>query len=1077
MGMRNWALAIVACTVLALSLVAASSLGGEEDDLLVEDDIEEPASVSPLPVTASETCCAGDVGSLLNANYILVSTMDGKVTALDVNSNGRVAWTRDTDSSPLLSGTLNSHQLMADGHPYLLVPSLDGSLYMFNMDSNALDPIPLNTGISVMVGEDAVAGGSIVSTTGVDPITGQVRYHCTSQKCAQMAASSRSPFTLIIRRNTQVARAADPITGCERWNLSVAEYSISLASSGRSSNNYFSEPTPSMVRFRLRPPDGVISAISSGGVPIWEQDLNSPIARVWHLFNGRINEISLFDSNNVEALEGLNYEDLHDTPRIEAPFYFGTVNSEPYIIPSTAAREDLRRFALTKETARFQPYGTDLAHYGRVLYLHDIALTTLIRRVHEDRERPVEPGSVSNYKGYRSCPMSNAALLAEGTELQRVGFGNEERRGDLGWYVFKSISRLKRNAGNSRLFFDERYQHNDNERDSGRYRTNIIERFGKKLNADEPVSGWWRVGALALCVMLVSMSSVIVIYIQHYRYKVHYASSTVSEDSIPRSSTKPSASSLATATTELSPDEDLMCGRKLSSHRSISTTASQAVPDPFLEDFIPEKLLGRGGYGVVFNCRHRLDDRSYAVKRIAVSDTTSAVERVKREAKAMAKLNHPGIIRYFHTWMERPPEGWQQAKDKEILKKIRALTDSVNPSLTRSSDGGFRLHSEESSSVEPAQRSKNLNNGRLSSLSCKMMPNGVTSVYSWQAKGAAEFMSSEALSDSWANDDQSASQNTACSSTDFDSSCEQSGPQLVPAIQSRGVNTESSGVVFENASCSEEDCVVGCTRRLSSNTSSGPLEPPAVLVVSETELHTCKKTKDYIYLYIQMEAVQSLQLCQELTLHNWLMVNNRKEDRQLDRMRNWLAQLVCAIDYIHDQGLIHRDLKPQNIFFSADGMNSLKIGDLGLATNYSAAETGEEMREGAIVSSSRHTSNVGTRLYMSPEQLKGGAYDQKIDVFSLGLIFTEMLIPFQTVMERNVTLSRLQSGILPKAHLVKFSSEVKFISWLTKPDACIRPSCREIMQSEYLRDELASLGMPFTRSCANFASRASEKCS
>ncbi|VDM51528.1 unnamed protein product [Toxocara canis] len=101
-------------------------------------------------------------------------------------------------------------------------------------------------------------------------------------------------------------------------------------------------------------------------------------------------------------------------------------------------------------------------------------------------------------------------------------------------------------------------------------------------------------------------------------------------------------------------------------------------------------------------------------------------------------------------------------------------------------------------------------------------------------------------------------------------------------------------------------------------------------------------------------------MCQELTLHNWLMVNNRKEDRQLDRMRNWLAQLVCAVDYIHDQGLVHRDLKPQNKFFSADGMNSLKIGDLGLAANYSAAETEEGIREGAIVSSSRRTSNVGT---------------------------------------------------------------------------------------------------------------------
>ncbi len=42
----------------------------------------------------------------------------------------------------------------------------------------------------------------------------------------------------------------------------------------------------------------------------------------------------------------------------------------------------------------------------------------------------------------------------------------------------------------------------------------------------------------------------------------------------------------------------------------------------FLEDFVPEKWLGRGGYGVVFNCRNRLDDRSYAVKRIAVSNTS-----------------------------------------------------------------------------------------------------------------------------------------------------------------------------------------------------------------------------------------------------------------------------------------------------------------------------------------------------------------------------------------------------------------------------------------------------------------------
>lgn len=49
--------------------------------------------------------------------------------------------------------------------------------------------------------------------------------------------------------------------------------------------------------------------------------------------------------------------------------------------------------------------------------------------------------------------------------------------------------------------------------------------------------------------------------------------------------------------------------------------ASNLQNNRFDEDFIPEKWLGRGGYGVVLNCRNRLDDRNYAVKRIAVINT------------------------------------------------------------------------------------------------------------------------------------------------------------------------------------------------------------------------------------------------------------------------------------------------------------------------------------------------------------------------------------------------------------------------------------------------------------------------
>ncbi|VDM15545.1 unnamed protein product [Wuchereria bancrofti] len=138
-------------------------------------------------------------------------------------------------------------------------------------------------------------------------------------------------------------------------------------------------------------------------------------------------------------------------------------------------------------------------------------------------------------------------------------------------------------------------------------------------------------------------------------------------------------------------------------------------------------------------------------------------------------------------------------------------------------------------------------------------------------------------------------------------------------------------------------------------------------------------------------------------------------------MRKWLAELVCAIDYIHSQGLIHRDLKPQNIFFSAD--NYLKIGDLGLVTNYINEERTDCKQN--VITDVCHTSHVGTRLYMSPEQLKGKPYNEKVDVFSLGLIFVELIVPCKTIMERNSILSGLQNEVMPKC-LDNFpSKEVK----------------------------------------------------
>lgn len=97
----------------------------------------------------------------------------------------------------------------------------------------------------------------------------------------------------------------------------------------------------------------------------------------------------------------------------------------------------------------------------------------------------------------------------------------------------------------------------------------------------------------------------------------------------------------------------------------------------------------------------------------------------------------------------------------------------------------------------------------------------------------------------------------------------------------------------------------------------------------------------------------------------------------LDRSLNLLAQLTDALDYAHRRGVIHRDLKPSNIMIDDD--DQVTIVDFGLAWLESAASI---TASGSI---------LGTPRYMSPEQIEGKAVDNRADLYSLAIIFYEML--------------------------------------------------------------------------------------
>jgi serine/threonine protein kinase len=133
-----------------------------------------------------------------------------------------------------------------------------------------------------------------------------------------------------------------------------------------------------------------------------------------------------------------------------------------------------------------------------------------------------------------------------------------------------------------------------------------------------------------------------------------------------------------------------------------------------------------------------------------------------------------------------------------------------------------------------------------------------------------------------------------------------------------------------------------------------------------------------------------------------------------------VVQIASALDAAHSQGLVHRDVKPENILIDADGRAMLT--DFGIARELDVLRDGTSARTPSV-----NGLPVGTPEYMSPEQLRGGAADQRMDVYALGAVLYEMVtgrvphlamtpyeIAIKTLTERAIPPSALNPAIWPE---------------------------------------------------------------
>lgn len=145
--------------------------------------------------------------------------------------------------------------------------------------------------------------------------------------------------------------------------------------------------------------------------------------------------------------------------------------------------------------------------------------------------------------------------------------------------------------------------------------------------------------------------------------------------------------------------------------------------------------------------------------------------------------------------------------------------------------------------------------------------------------------------------------------------------------------------------------------------------------------------------YIVMEYIEGITL---------------KEYIEQQKIINWketvhfVSQILLALQHAHDKGIVHRDIKPQNIMLLQDG--TIKVTDFGIA-RFSRSDT-KTMTEDAI----------GSVHYISPEQARGEITDDKADLYSVGVVMYEMLtgqLPFQSDNAVSIAIMQLQQEAKP----------------------------------------------------------------
>jgi serine/threonine protein kinase len=289
------------------------------------------------------------------------------------------------------------------------------------------------------------------------------------------------------------------------------------------------------------------------------------------------------------------------------------------------------------------------------------------------------------------------------------------------------------------------------------------------------------------------------------------------------------------------------------------------------------KPVGSGGFGKVYLCVHKLDGNTYCIKKVRItgprevdeSRMIKKISRAIREARCLSQMSHPNVIRYYNSWLEfTKPETSGTSKPAE--------TDACAPI---SQGSAFKLKQ------APFELSScGSDNSKWPHVPGSRSP-----------PSARRFESMEFIGDS-----------SVASDFDHQPNDHQALVRLQSSHAHTGRSSLDSSSDFSTSSIEDED-----SRERSDE------------VVSQLALIDSASTSFDITLYLQMEA------CQEFTLATLIGLMREGRDVPIIDRIQCMCELAEALQHTHLSGIVHRDVKPDNVFFKFPG--SVKLADFGLS--------------------------------------------------------------------------------------------------------------------------------------------------